>query len=97
MSQWHADLDRPDAKAGARLTVVSDHQVVRVVTADTLSIETPSGPRFSAMVLDRTASDLKLVLDDGTLLVLEIVIDESLRPPDEATTASFSSQTWLVH
>ena len=96
MTQWHADIDGPALVPGAKLTVLSDHHVVRVVTADTLSIETPSGPRFSAMVLDRTAADIRLALNDGSCVSLEMLRYESLRPPNEHAVA-FSRQVWLVH
>lgn len=96
MSQWHADIDLPSLESGARLTVLSDHQVVRVVTTDTLSIEIPSGQRFSAVVLDRTAGDIKLILDDGTPVSLGMLVDESLHPTcDDADV--FSRQIWVAH
>jgi hypothetical protein len=96
MTQWHADIDGPALVPGAKLTVLSDHHVVRVVTGDTLSIETPSGPRLSAMVLDRTAADIRLALNDGSCVPLEMQRDESLRPPSEHAVP-FSRQLWVVH
>jgi hypothetical protein len=96
VSQWHAGIDKPSLGAGARLTVLSDHHVVRVITTDTLSIETPSGQRFSAVVLDRTAGDIKLILDDGTPISLGMLIDESLHPPGEDSDV-FSRQVWVAH
>lgn len=47
MSLWHAEIDQPKFVDGAKVTLLSDHRVVRVVTADTLSIETPTGHKFS--------------------------------------------------
>ena len=96
MTQWHAEIDGPALVPGARLTVLSDHQVVRVVSADTLSIETPTGPRLSGMVLDRTASDIRLALGDGSCVCLEMQRDDSLQPPN-AHGAVFSRQVWMVH
>ena len=43
MTQWHADIDSANLSSGVKLTVASQHHVVRVVTADTLSIEAPAG------------------------------------------------------
>lgn len=96
MSQWHAGIDQPSLASGALLTVLSDHHVVRVVTTDMLSIETPSGQRFSAVVLDRTAGDIKLILTDGSSVSLGMLIDESLHPPGEDTDV-FSRQVWVAH
>jgi len=96
MTQWHADIDRSAVHSGAQLTVLSDHQVVRVITADTLSIETPAGPRLSAMVLDRTAGKIRLALGDGRAVTLEMLLDDSLHPAGEPTEI-FSSQVWVVH
>lgn len=95
MAQWHADIDGSTLAAGTRLRVLSDHQVVRVVTADTLSIETPSGPRISAMVLDRTEGKIQLALNDGRLANLDMLLDASLHPSHERPEI-FSSQVWLV-
>jgi hypothetical protein len=96
MTQWHADLDGPALVRGAMLTVLSDHHVVRVETADTLSIEIPSGTRVSAMVLDRTGGAIRLALHDGSSVSLEMQRDESLRPPSEHAVP-FSRQLWVVH
>jgi hypothetical protein len=92
MTLWHADLDTPALEAGANLTVASDHQVVRVVTSDTLSIETPDGQRFSAHVLDRTLGALNLALGDGRNFALAMKLDESLHHPANARV--FSRQVW---
>ena len=94
--QWHADIDGSNVISGTKIRVISDHQVVRVVTADTLSIETPSGPRISAMVLDRTEGTIQLALGDGRSVTLEMLVDVSLKSPDEQPQV-FSSQVWIVH
>jgi hypothetical protein len=96
MTQWHADVDAAKLSTGAKLTVVSQHHVVRVITADTLSIETPNGQRLSAVVLDRTESGIKLILKDGTPVSLGMLVDESLLPPGESP-AVFSRQVWLAN
>ena len=96
MTQWHANTDRSDIGPGVKLTVLSDHHVVRVVTADTLSIETPAGPRLSAMVLDRTGGSIRLALSDGQAVELKMLADISLHPPGQKPQI-FSSQVWVVH
>jgi hypothetical protein len=96
VTHWHAAIDRPAIGLGTKLTVLSDHQVVRVITADSLSIEMPSGLRLSAVVLDRTAGDIRLALSDGRAVSLEILLDDNLRPSSERA-AAFSSQVWEVH
>lgn len=96
MTQWHADIDTAALSPGARVTVLSQHHVVRVMTADTLSIETPIGHRFSAQVLDRTQGVISLVLDDGTPFALQMEVDESLVPPGTHSSV-FSGQVWVAH
>jgi hypothetical protein len=95
MTQWHADVDGAALATGARLTVLSRHRVVRVVTADTLSIETPDGQRFSAVVVDRTAGNIRLVVDNGSPVSLGIQLDESLHAPSENAEV-FSRQVWMA-
>ena len=53
MAMWRADTDAASLATGARMAVVGDDRVVRVVTADRLSIETSNGNRLSAVVADR--------------------------------------------
>ena len=96
MAQWHADTDGSTVTSGTKVRVLSDHQVVRVVTSDTLSIETPSGPRISAIVLDRTGRKIRLAFHDGRLATLEMFLDDSLHSPHEQPEI-FSSQVWIVH
>lgn len=96
MSQWHAGIDQPSLVAGAKLTVLSDHQVVRVTTDDTLAIETSAGHALLGVVVNRTARDLQLVLADGQSVSLGILVDESLHPPGVGLNV-FSRQIWLAH
>lgn len=95
MTQWHADLGGPGLGAGTELTVQSHHHVVRVMTADTIMIQTPDGQRFSALVLDRTGPRIQLTLTDGRRSSLELLVDEAFRPQEAG--AVFSSQTWRSH
>lgn len=53
MAMRRADTDAASLATGAKMAVVSDDRVVRVVTADRLSIETSNGHRLSAVVADR--------------------------------------------
>ena len=92
---WHADMNASSLGLGAQIVVFSPHQVVRVLTADQLSIETPRGDRLSALVLDRTAEHMTLSLTDGNSVDLSMVSDESLIAPKVGAT--FSSQTWEVN
>lgn len=92
MTLWHADLDTPALGAGTNLTVASQHHVVRLLTSDTLSIETPDGQRFSAHILDRTLGALSLTLGDGRSFALAMKLDESLHHPTNAQV--FSRQVW---
>ncbi|RYE08091.1 MAG: hypothetical protein EOP22_14905 [Hyphomicrobiales bacterium] len=96
MTQWHADIDEATMAVGVKLTVLSQHHVVRLITADTLSIQDTSGQRLSALVVRRTAGDLSLLLEDGRAFSLEMHTDESLQPPG-VNPDTFSRQVWLTH
>jgi hypothetical protein len=95
MSLWHADMNAAKFASGVDLTVFCPHRVVRVVTADQMSIEGPDGERMSAQVLDRTGDHITLVLADGTLKSLSMHADDSLarHRSDEV----FSQQHWVVN
>jgi len=96
MSLWHADIDRSSLVAGTSLTVFSPHQAVRVIAADQVSIETPTGGRIGAQVVDRSAGNLTLVLSDGQVARLSMLTDDSildLWQPGEM----FSQQRWIVN
>lgn len=95
MTQWHADLDAKTLRPGSAVTVLSHHHVVRVVTSDTLLIQTPDGQRVSALVLDRTGGRLRLALPDGQMVSLALLSDDSLQAPDQGTV--FSQQKWLTN
>lgn len=95
MSQWYADLDQAELGRGANLTVVSEHQVVRVITSDTLSIQRPDGQRLTAFVQDRTAGRIRLVLQDGRRVSLRLGFDEAFDPVGPG--APFSRQKWLIN
>jgi hypothetical protein len=96
MSLWHGEIDQPNFVNGAKVTLLSDHRVVSVMTADTLSIETPAGHKFSGVVEYRTGSDIQLKLADGQPISLEMVIDESIHPPT-ASKNVYSRQVWMAH
>lgn len=96
MSLWHAEIDQPNFVDGAKVTLLSDHRVVHMVTADTLSIKTPNGHKFAGVVEDRTGSDIRLILADGQPISLKMVIDESIHPPTTSKNV-FSRQVWIAH
>lgn len=96
MTRWHADLDMQTLAPGATVTVSSHHQVVRMIIADTLSIQFPDGQRFSALVMGREPGRMDLVLHDGHICSLDIALDQSFPSPREAIGV-FSRQTWVVH
>jgi hypothetical protein len=91
MALWHAQVDSDAVEAGARLTVSSPHHVVRMVTADQLSIETRNGQRLAALVLDRTGGQMTLSMLDGRAADLEIATDDSVVPGIRP-----SSQAWRI-
>ena len=95
MSFWHADATKAAFDIGEELLVVSDHQVVRVVTADQVLIETPAGERANAIVLDRTGELLSLALPDGRLVHLSMTDDQSLSP--QVGRLPFSKQLWTIN
>lgn len=95
MSLWHADMNGPTLTPGANLKIFSPHRVVRVVTADQMSIEMPGGNRLSAQVLDRTGSDLTLALPDGKAVKLSMLSDDSVGEPEPGH--EFSQQSWIVN
>jgi hypothetical protein len=95
MSLWHADTAAERVSRGGTLIISSDHHVVRVVTADSLSIQLASGNRIAAVVVDRTGMAMRLALEDGAQLLLSMSGDESLLPPGEMQP-TFSKQTWVV-
>ena len=95
MAMWRADTDAASLATGARMAVVSDDRVVRVVTADQLSIDTSNGNRLSAVVADRIGERLVLALPDGTPVRLPLGSDGSL---DDAPAGSdLSRQLWVVN
>jgi len=96
VTQWHADLDQAELGAGAELTVLSDHMVVRLISSDTLSIERPDGQRFSAIIRDRTEGNISLVLEDGRTVSLRLWLDETFSPGADPG-ATFSRQKWVTN
>lgn len=93
LSQWHADLDGRTLGPGSLVTVLSHHQVVRVLSSDTLIIEDADGQRHPAFVLDRTGSRIQLVMPDGHRRSLELKVDMALHEPQPGEV--FSHQTWV--
>jgi hypothetical protein len=95
MSNWQADASSQSFASGAKILVISPHEMVRIVTADRLSIETPDRNRISALVIDRTRDHLTLSMPDGRPLCLSnYAIDDSA---DESSGTPFSRQLWIVN
>lgn len=95
MTRWHADVDAAVLSPGAEVTVLSHHDVVRVITSDSLLIQRPDGQRVLALVLDRTAGKITLSMPDGQTVSLQLLVDDSLQPPDAGNV--FSQQKWMMH
>lgn len=95
MTHWHADLNAATLTAGVTLTVLSQHQVVRLVRSDTLAIDNTNGQCLSAVVLDHGSDGLHLDLGNGQSILLGMLVDESLLPPGENRLA-FSREVWLA-
>ena len=94
MAHWQAQVDSEGVGVGSQLRISSPHQVVRMVTADQLSIETSNGMRLTAIVLDRTGSQMTVSLLNGRSAHLWITSDHSLEHEDSQT--EFSRQDWRV-
>jgi hypothetical protein len=94
MALWQAQVDHESLGMDTLLVVSSPHQVVRMLTADQLSIETSDGIRLPAIVLDRTGNRMTLSLLDGRSVGLEITSDHSLEHEDGQI--EFSRQEWRV-
>ena len=94
MSLWHADLDGPALVSGAGVEVFNDHRVVRVVTSDQVSIQTPSGARLTAVVIDRTGDELTLSMPEASPVILSLIEDDSFAPK---AGQAFSRQVWVVN
>lgn len=92
---WPADINAAAFTSDATLTVLSQHQVVRLARADTLTIDTTNGQCLSAVVLDHSDVGVRLDLGDGERVFLTMLVDESLLPPGENRLA-FSRQVWLA-
>lgn len=95
MMHWHADINAAAFTSGATLTVLSQHQVVRLARADTLTIDTTNGQSISAVVLNPSDVGVRLDLGDGERVFLAMLVDEGLLPPGENRLA-FSRQVWLA-
>jgi hypothetical protein len=96
LTHWHADLDAQKLGAGASIIVFSDHRPVRVIVADTLSIQSPDGQRSSAVVIEREGETIGLAAQDGTVCSLRLSLDQSFPSPEDHLDV-FSRQTWIVH
>jgi hypothetical protein len=95
VSVWHADLNTPALVVGSHVNVFGDHQAVRVLTADQLSIATLGGQRLSAIVLDRTGAVITLSVAAGVPVSLSIVAQGQFAGSSRG--AQTSHQEWVVN
>ena len=96
MTHWHADINAATLTSGTTLTVLSQHHVVHLATADTLAIDTIDDQCLAAVVYNRSDIAMTLELADCAIVSLGMLVDESLLPPGENRNP-FSRQVWLVH
>jgi hypothetical protein len=94
MSMWHCETNEASLHQGAQVLVASDHSVVRIQTADQMTIETSNRDRLMAVVIERAGDHLVLGLPDGTTFRMEIASDHALEFPQPSKP--FSSQSWKV-
>ena len=94
MSHWQAQIDGEAVGVGSQLRISSPHHVVRMATADQISIETSGGAKLAAIVLDRTGTQMTLSMLNGRSAQLSITSDHSLEHEDSQT--EFSRQDWRV-
>lgn len=94
MSKWHGETTSAALHDGAEVVVASDHSVVRIQTADQMTIETASRLRLMAVVIERTGDKLFAGLPDGTTFRMQMASDDSLGETDLSKV--FSHQSWTV-
>jgi hypothetical protein len=92
---WHAASDGDLNVSGTTVVAQSDHRVLRILTADQISIEASDGQRVPAVVVNRAEGRLMLALPDGTIVRLTLVSDLSHSGPQG--TGFFSEQSWTVN
>ncbi|RYE08240.1 MAG: hypothetical protein EOP22_14350 [Hyphomicrobiales bacterium] len=96
MTHWRADLSAAEPMAGATLTFLSHHHVVRLIAEDSVSIANALGDIRSAVVRALFGGELGIVIDDGESFALTMELDESLLPPGTMRPV-FSRQIWVLH
>lgn len=93
MVVWHAHVDTQALATGSRVSVLSDHDRVRVKTADQMWIETLDGQRTVVLVMDRSGKRMALSASDGASYQMSALVGPSTLDPGEP----FSQEVWLVH
>jgi hypothetical protein len=93
MAVWHAHVDTDALATGSRVNVLSDHNRVRVVTADQMWIESPDGQRIVTLVMDRSGGQMLLGAYDGTSYQMTALSE----PIDADTGQPFSHEVWLIN
>ena len=93
---WPADINAAAFTSDATLTVLSQHQVVRLARADTLTIDTTNGQCLSAVVLDHSDVGVRLDLGDGERVFLTMTVARRLCPVGRSSPRRRSGQPWCV-
>jgi hypothetical protein len=93
MAVWHAHVDTHALATGSRVSVLSDHNRIRVMTADQMWIELPSGQRVVALVMDRSGGRMMLSAYDGVAYQMSALAGPTRDDPREP----FSHEVWLIN
>jgi hypothetical protein len=93
MVVWHAHVDTNALTTGSRVSVLSDHDQVRVMTADQMWIESPDGQRMVTLVMDRDGERMKLSAYNGESYQMSALVG----PTPANRAGPFSHEVWLVN
>jgi hypothetical protein len=93
MVVWHAHLDTDALATGSRVSVLSDHDRVRVKTADQMWIESPDGQRTVVLVIDRSGKRMVLSAYDGASYQMSALVGPTTVDPGKP----YSHEVWLVN
>lgn len=93
MAVWHAQVDTNALAAGSRVSVHGAHERVRVMTADQMWIELPSGQRIVTLVIDRSGRRIMLSAYDGASYEMSALIGPTNTDPREP----FPHEIWLIN
>lgn len=88
---WPAEANDDALRVGSQIVISTPSRVVRLVTADQLSIHTTGGSEIAAIVLDKTGAQMRLSLFDGRSAHLTVVVGDGAE-----RQADLSRQEWRV-